>query len=92
MDYLFKTAAPIYKENLLGIILTGMGKDGTDGMSTIKEFGGYNIAQSEETCVVFGMPGSAVSKGVVDEVLDLEEISNKLNKLVKLGWLRYKYI
>lgn len=82
VDYLFSTAAPLYKENLLGIILTGMGKDGTAGMSTIKEFGGYNIAQSEETCVVYGMPGSAVSKGVVDEVLDLEDISIKLNRLV----------
>lgn len=82
VDNLFNTAAPIYKENLLGIMLTGMGKDGTDGMSTIKEFGGYNIAQSEETCVVYGMPGSAVSKGVVDEILDLEDISIKLNKLV----------
>lgn len=82
-DYLFNTAAPIYKENLMGIILTGMGKDGTDGMSTVKKYGGYNIAQSENTCVVYGMPGSAVSKGVVDEVLDLDDISIKLNNLVR---------
>lgn len=81
-DYLFKSAAEIYKENLLGIVLTGMGKDGTDGMARIKECGGYNIAQSEESCVVYGMPGSAVSKGVVDEILDLEEISLRLNKLI----------
>ena len=81
-DYLFDAAAEIYRENLLGIILTGMGKDGTAGMSTIKNYGGYNIAQSEESCVVYGMPGSAVSKGVVDEILDLEEISHKLNKLI----------
>lgn len=82
-DYLFNTAAPIYKENLMGIILTGMGKDGTDGMSTVKKYGGYNIAQSENTCVVYGMPGSAVSKGVVDEVLDLDDISIKLNNLIR---------
>ncbi|WFA07936.1 chemotaxis response regulator protein-glutamate methylesterase [Tissierella sp. Yu-01] len=84
VDYLFNTAAKIYKENLLGIILTGMGKDGSEGMRTIKEFCGYNIAQSEETCVVYGMPGSAVSKGVVDEILDLENISNKLNKFIEV--------
>ena len=82
VDYLFETAADIYKDSLLGIILTGMGKDGTAGMSTIKDYGGYNIAESEESCVVYGMPGSAVSKGIVDEILDLEEISHKLNKLV----------
>lgn len=82
-DYLFKTAALLYKENLMGIILTGMGKDGTEGMTTIKQHGGYNIAQSEETCVVYGMPGSAVSKGVIDEILDLEDISIQLNKLIK---------
>ena len=85
-DYLFNTAAQIYKENLLGILLTGMGKDGTAGMSSIKDYGGYNIAQSEETCVVYGMPGNAVAEGVVDEILDLDDISVKLNKLVRL-WL-----
>lgn len=82
-DYLFNTAAPIYKENLLGIILTGMGKDGTDGMATVKKHGGYNIAQSENTCVVYGMPGSAVAKGVVDDILDLDDISIRLNNLIK---------
>ncbi|NLY46711.1 MAG: chemotaxis response regulator protein-glutamate methylesterase [Tissierella sp.] len=82
-DYLFNTAAAIYKESLMGIILTGMGKDGTVGMSTIKEYGGYNVAQSEETCVVYGMPGSAVSKGVVDEILDLDDISAKLNNIIR---------
>ena len=84
VDHLFNSAAPIYKENLLGIILTGMGKDGTAGMSLIKEHGGYNIAQSEETCVVYGMPGSAVSHGLVDEILDLDEISVKLNELISI--------
>lgn len=81
-DFLFDTAAEIYKENLLGIVLTGMGKDGTLGMGTIKKYNGYNIAQSEESCVVYGMPGSAVAHGVVDEILDLEGISDKLNRLI----------
>lgn len=82
VDYLFYSAAHIYKDELLGIILTGMGKDGSDGMTYIKEQGGYNLAQSEDSCVVYGMPGSAISKGVVDEILDLEHISAKLNQLV----------
>ena len=84
VDYLFSTAAEIYEDGLLGIILTGMGKDGSLGMETIKDFGGYNIAQSEDTCVVYGMPGSAVSKGVVHEILSLEDISTKLNQLIKV--------
>lgn len=84
VDYLFNTAAEIYKDNLLGVILTGMGKDGTNGMGKIKEFGGYNLAQSADSCVVYGMPGSAVSKGVVDEILSLEDLSTKLNQLVRV--------
>lgn len=84
VDYLFKTAAKTYGSNLLGIILTGMGRDGTDGMHTIKVNGGYNIAQNEESCVVYGMPGNAVAKGVVDSIMNLDEISQILNKFVKV--------
>ena len=83
VDYMFDSAAAIYKEGLLGVILTGMGRDGSSGMETIKKFGGYNLAQNEESCVVFGMPGSAVAKGVVDEVLSLEELSTKVNQFIK---------
>lgn len=79
VDYLFETAVDKYGAKILGIMLTGMGRDGTRGMKKIKDHGGYNIAQSARTCVVYGMPGSAVNAGVVDEVLDLEEISSRLN-------------
>ena len=82
VDYLYRSAADIYGDKLLGIILTGMGKDGSDGMVSIKENGGFNLAQSIDSCVVYGMPGSAVSKGVVDEILDLDDISTRLNQLV----------
>lgn len=61
-----------------------MGRDGSQGMVAIKEHGGYNIAQSEESCVVYGMPGSAVEKGAVDEIMNLEDISINLNKLIKV--------
>lgn len=83
-DYLFESASEVYSDKLLGIILTGMGRDGTNGMVSIKENGGYNLAQSEESCVVYGMPRSAVSKGVVDDIMNLETISMNLNKLVKV--------
>lgn len=84
VDYLFDSAAKVYKKKLLGIILTGMGKDGAQGMVSIKENGGYNLAQNEESCVVYGMPGSAVSKGAVHEVLNLDEISSYLNKSIRV--------
>ena len=60
-----------------------MGRDGSQGMATIKKNGGYNIVQSERSCVVYGMPGSAVELGVVDAILDLEDISLSLNKVVR---------
>ena len=82
VDYLFETAVDKYGSKLLGIMLTGMGRDGTRGMKKIKEHGGYNLAQSAKSCVVYGMPGSAVGAGVVDEILDLEEMSTRLNSFV----------
>lgn len=85
VDYLFNSASSIYRENLLGIILTGMGKDGSQGMVAIKKQGGYNLAQNEESCVVYGMPGSAVAKGVVDEILNLEDLSTKLNDFIRVN-------
>lgn len=82
-DYLFESAAREYKENLLAIILTGMGKDGARGMEYVKKYKGYNIAQSERTCVVYGMPSNAIERKVVDNILDLEDIAGFVNSMVK---------
>jgi two-component system chemotaxis response regulator CheB len=82
VDHLFNSASDIYGEGLLGVILTGMGKDGAEGMVKIKENGGYNIVQNKETCTVYGMPGSAVAKGVVDQILSLDDISQAINGMV----------
>lgn len=86
VDYLFKTASNIYGKNLLGIILTGMGKDGTRGMLSIKKNGGFNIAQNEESCVVYGMPGNAVAAGAVDTIMNLDEIAEVLNNLCRWNY------
>jgi two-component system chemotaxis response regulator CheB len=83
VDYLFQTAAPKYKNNLLSIIFTGMGKDGTEGIRHIRNYGGTNIAQDRDSSVVFGMPGSAIESNNVDAVLSLDEISKQLNILIK---------
>lgn len=84
VDYLFKSAAQMYGSHLVGILLTGMGHDGAQGMATISSYGGYNIAQDEATCVVYGMPKSAVALNVVNESLSLDDISIKLNQIVKV--------
>ena len=83
VDFLFETAARRYGSELLGVILTGMGKDGAAGMVSIKEAGGYNLAQDKESCVVFGMPGYAVSLGVVDEILSPKKIIENIASIVR---------
>ncbi|TFZ39976.1 chemotaxis response regulator protein-glutamate methylesterase [Soehngenia longivitae] len=83
VDYLFESAAEVYTNNLLGVILTGMGKDGSTGMKRIKEFNGYTIAQDKESSTIFGMPQSAIKLGVVDEILSLNEISQRIIELLR---------
>lgn len=78
VDVLFDSAAEYAGKNVIGVILTGMGKDGAAGMAKMKQAGAYNYAQNEESCVVYGMPKEAVAHGGVDEVAHL----NDLPKLV----------
>jgi len=82
VDYLFESAAKVYKNELVGVLLTGMGRDGGKGMQQIANAGGYNIAQNKETCVVYGMPKYAVDLGVVHEVLDIDSIAQKVKQIV----------
>lgn len=77
-DYLMKTVAKYAGSNAMGVVLTGMGKDGAAGLLEMKKAGAYNIAQSEKTCVVYGMPGAAVAAGAVDSILDLDKIAADL--------------
>lgn len=84
VDYLYESAAKKYGRELLGIILTGMGKDGAQGMVSIKEAGGYTFGQNKETCVVYGMPGHAEASGVVDLILSPEEMVENIRKVVKV--------
>lgn len=83
VDHLFTSAAKIYGKELVGLILTGMGRDGAAGMKKILMHGGYNIAQDKESSVVFGMPKHAIEAGVVQEVLDLNAIEIKLKQIVR---------
>ena len=74
VDVLFRSAAQTIGPNAIGIILTGMGDDGADAMLEMKESGSYNIAQNEDSCIVFGMPKVAIEKGGVDKIISLDEI------------------
>ncbi len=75
VDRMFHSASKHFGEDLCAVILTGMGDDGVRGARAVKEAGGAVLAESEETAVVFGMPGRAIAAGVVDEVVPLHGIA-----------------
>lgn len=77
-DYMMKSVATYAGKNAIGVILTGMGKDGAQGLLEMKKAGALTFAQSEKTCVVFGMPGAAVNLNAVDHLLDLDQIAPHL--------------
>ena len=79
-DFLMKSVAKYVGSRALGVVLTGMGKDGAQGLLEMKKAGAHTVAQSEQTCVVYGMPAAAVHVGAVDQVIDLKEISPHLLK------------
>lgn len=81
-DVLFRSAAAALQGNVVAIVLTGMGRDGTSGLGSLKRAGSYVLAQDESTSVVWGMPGSAVEAGLADEVLPLGEIAAAVAALV----------
>lgn len=74
VDVLFRSAAVCAGKNAVGVIMTGMGKDGAHGMLEMKHAGAYNFAQDEASCVVFGMPREAIAIGAADEVGPLNEL------------------
>jgi two-component system chemotaxis response regulator CheB len=74
VDVLFQSAAQSAGKNAVGVILTGMGKDGAAGMLEMKRMGAYNVAQDEASCVVFGMPREAIAIGATHEVGPLSQL------------------
>jgi two-component system chemotaxis response regulator CheB len=72
---LFDSVAAAYGRSVVALILTGMGRDGVDGLRTIKNAGGRTFAESERTAVVNGMPGAAVAAGLADFVLPLDQVA-----------------
>ncbi|UCH81517.1 MAG: chemotaxis response regulator protein-glutamate methylesterase [Nitrospiraceae bacterium] len=77
-DHLMLSVTESFSGKVLGVILTGLGNDGTQGMKEIKNKGGRTIAESEESCVVYGMPKSVVEAGVADKIVKLDEIAGEI--------------
>jgi two-component system chemotaxis response regulator CheB len=85
VDVTMKSAARARPGRVLGILLTGMGNDGAEGMATIRASGGFTIGESEASCVVYGMPRAAEQRGAVDCMLPLPEIIAFLEGLASSG-------
>jgi two-component system chemotaxis response regulator CheB len=82
VDVMIQSLQEIYGKTVLGLIMTGMGKDGLEGIKKLKAAGGHCIAQDEDSCVVYGMPRAIIENGLADIVASLEEIPNIINRAV----------
>jgi len=81
VDVLFRSAAQQAGANAMGILLTGMGDDGAQGLLEMKTMGSVTIAQDEQSCVVFGMPREAIDRGAASQVLPLDKIAAKITAI-----------
>ena len=82
VDVMMNSVLEIYGKHTLGVIMTGMGKDGFEAIKNLKSLGGYSIAQDEESCVVYGMPKAIVDGGYADLILPAEKIPEVINRVV----------
>jgi two-component system chemotaxis response regulator CheB len=78
VDVLFRSVAEMFGPQAMGVLMTGMGEDGATGLGEIRAAGGYTVAQSQQTCVVFGMPKAAIERGFAMRVADLQELPHIL--------------
>jgi two-component system, chemotaxis family, protein-glutamate methylesterase/glutaminase len=83
VSYLFRTVAESFGSKAVGVLLTGMGRDGAGELKLMRDAGAVTVAQDQETCIVFGMPGEAVKLGAAQHVLPPDRITEMLRKLVK---------
>lgn len=82
VDYLFRSASSIFKEKLLGCVLTGMGKDGLGGCESIKALGGKVYVESEETCTIYGMPKQVVERKLHDKILPINLFAAEIDNFL----------
>lgn len=82
VNVMMESVARIENKNLIAVMMTGMGSDGSEGIKKIKMMGGKTIAQDEESCVVYGMPKAAVNAGIVDKIVPLNRIASEIIKFM----------
>lgn len=82
VDVLFRSAAEVYRNRLLGVVMTGMGNDGLQGAAWIKAQGGLVFTEAEESCVVYGMPRSVVEAGLSDRAVPLDRMAQAIMETV----------
>nr|WP_322058869.1 chemotaxis response regulator protein-glutamate methylesterase [Paraburkholderia sp. J63] len=86
VDVLFRSAALHAGKNAIGVILTGMGRDGAAGLLEMRQAGAFTLAQDEASCIVFGMPREAIAMGAADEVAPLADMSRRvMTRLASMG-------
>jgi two-component system chemotaxis response regulator CheB len=90
VDVMFQSVAEAAATNAIGVILTGMGKDGAFGIRCIAEHGGYTFAQDEASSLIFGMPNEAIKTGCVKKIVALDEMSQRLIELLNLMGKDYR--
>ena len=79
---MMESVAESYEKDAIGVIMTGMGTDGVEGIRAIKKAGGITIAQDEKTSVVFGMNKAAIDTGCVDKVVPLDKIAEEIIEII----------
>ncbi|MEM8788100.1 MAG: chemotaxis response regulator protein-glutamate methylesterase [Pseudomonadota bacterium] len=84
VDVLFRSVAEAFGPAALGVILTGMGRDGADGLLAMRRAGAICLGQSEDTCVVYGMPRAALENGAVEDALPLSQIASRMGEFFNL--------
>jgi two-component system chemotaxis response regulator CheB len=82
-DVLFHSVAQEFGDHAIGLLMTGMGDDGAEGLGAVQKAGGITIAQSEPSCVVYGMPKAAVERGYATRIVALESMGTTLESLCR---------
>jgi two-component system chemotaxis response regulator CheB len=82
VDYLFKSVKKRTNKRVIGVLLTGMGCDGADGLLELRANGAKTIAQDEKSCVVFGMPGTAIEIGAAEHIESLDKVTNRICSII----------
>jgi len=90
VDYFFNSVAEIYEARALGVILSGMGSDGSEGLKKMKRHGVTVLGQDEESCVVYGMPRVAQEAGLVDKQVSIEDMASAIEDVIRLSVKRSK--